>query len=106
MRIVERWLELELGKRISLVIAICYLSFPILPLQEEFPERFLITLVFLVCTLGFIWFSDVIGGFKGFVGGMYGGRVDKETPAVIVRIIGWAALLIPIVMFLIRVIHG
>lgn len=86
-------------KKSSLIIAIVYL---ILALVFGGVELFLITLALLIVALALIWFGeemgDYIGGFHR-IGKPY---ITKKSPGSLVSLFGWALLLLPIIVMLLK----
>ncbi len=86
-------------KKSSLIIAIVYL---ILALIFGGLELFLITLASLIVALALIWFGeemgDYIGGFHR-IGKPY---ITKKSPGSLVSLFGWALLLLPIIVMLLK----
>lgn len=86
-------------KKSSLIIAIVYL---ILALVFGGLELFLITLALLIVALALIWFGeemgDYIGGFHR-IGKPY---ITKKSPGSLVSLFGWALLLLPVIVMLLK----
>lgn len=90
-------------RKISLVIAIVYL---ILAFALGGLEWSLITLGLLIVALALIWFGeemgDYIGGFHR-IGKPY---ITKRSPGSLVSLFGWALLLLPIFVMLLKLIRN
>ena len=57
--------------------------------------------LFLMLPLGCIWFSDAMGGYTGLGLLGYGAPITKQSPGMLVRVMGWIVLLLPVVIGLI-----
>lgn len=90
-------------RKISLAIAIVYL---ILAFALGGLEWSLITLGLLIVALALIWFGeemgDYIGGFHR-IGKPY---ITKRSPGSLVSLFGWALLLLPIFVMLLKLIRN
>ncbi len=90
-------------RKISLAIAIVYL---ILALALGGLEWSLITLGLLIVALALIWFGeemgDYIGGFHR-IGKPY---ITKRSPGSLVSLFGWALLLLPIFVMLLKLMRN
>lgn len=86
-------------KKSSLIIAVVYL---ILALGLGGLQWFLITVALLIVSLALIWFGeemgDYIGGFHR-IGKPY---ITKKSPGSLVSLFGWALLLLPIIIVLLK----
>jgi hypothetical protein len=51
--------------------------------------------MFLILPLACIWFADAMGGYTGLTTSM---PITAPSPGVIVRILGWALLLLPLII--------
>ena len=63
MSMFEKWQELELGKKLSLIIAVGYLV--VACFGSDVPVGVLTFLAYLIWPLGCIWFGDELGAWTG-----------------------------------------
>ena len=99
----ERWRDLELGKKLSLIIAVGYLVSVCFLGGGDFAVNVLRVLVLLVLSLGLIWFGDEIGGYSGPISLT---RMVEPTPGVCMRFIGWVLLLLPLIVIVLTKAKG
>ncbi|MGZ4963770.1 MAG: hypothetical protein ACXWDN_02950 [Limisphaerales bacterium] len=83
------------NRAISAVVAIVYV---VLALILRGPVSALEVGIFAVLPLACIWFSEAMGSYTGLGGLAYGYPITKESPAVLVCVLGWIVLLLPIVV--------
>jgi len=57
-------------------------------------------LIPLAIPLGLIWFPGTISRSKGW--GWARSRIDRPTPPLAIRTLGWVFLLVPLVIFTVR----
>lgn len=57
-------------------------------------------LIPLAIPLGLIWFPGTISRSEGW--GWARGRIDRPTPPLAIRTLGWIFLLVPLVIFTVR----
>jgi hypothetical protein len=94
--------QITIGKLVSLAIAITYVA--IGAVSEIAAEHRVTPAVLMLCgvlliPLAMIWFPDELGSFTGYVG--RGGRIDNETPAPLVSVLGWFFLVgLPLLFYL------
>jgi len=53
--------------------------------------------IFLILPLGCIWFSDAMGGYTGLGLMAYDYPITKQSPGILVCIMGWVVLLLPVI---------
>jgi hypothetical protein len=53
--------------------------------------------IFLILPLGCIWFSDAMGGYVGLGLMAFDYPITKQSPGLLVCIMGWVVLLLPII---------
>ena len=58
------------------------------------PKAIGVTAMLVVPSLGLIWLDEELGEMTGMT--MRGGRIDKKSPAFLVRLFGWLFLLSPV----------
>ena len=90
-------------RKISIIIAIVYL---ILALIFGGFEWFLITLGLLIVALALIWFGEEMGEYLGGFHRIGKPYITKKSPGSLVSLFGWALLLLPIVVMLLRLIRN
>lgn len=88
-----------IGKLISLLIAIAYLTAAYL--QSGGEDAFKCGM-FLILPLACIWFSDAMGSFTGVMRGQY---INATTPGCLVALGGWILLLLPFVIGIIAALN-
>ena len=54
--------------------------------------------LFVILPLGCIWFSDAMGGYTGLGLLAYDYPITKQSPRLLVCIMGWVVLLLPVVI--------
>jgi hypothetical protein len=89
-----------IGKMVSLVVAIGYLGGLY---WAEGTEHLARVAVFLVFPLSFIWFSEEIGSYSGYLRGHH---VDAPSPGCLVAFFGWLFLLAPAVLLVVGWLWG
>lgn len=57
-------------------------------------KSFLVMAVFMIVSLGCIWFGDELGSFTGILGSQ---GITAKTPGVFIRFMGWVFLLGPVI---------
>ncbi len=89
-------MQITIGKILSLVIAIGYVTFAI----TYAGVAGLKWCAGLLVPLAFIWFPEEIGSLTGY---FRTGYVNVQTPAVMVSFIGWLFLVgLPVLIYLVR----
>ena len=91
-----------MARKVSLGIAIVYL---IAALIYGGWELLLIAAIVLIMPVAMIWFGDEIGEYvRGFhrIGKPY---ITKRSPGSLVSLFGWALLLAPIVIIILRLLR-
>jgi hypothetical protein len=53
--------------------------------------------IFLILPLGCIWFSDAMGGYVGLGLMAFDYPITKQSPGLLVCIMGWVVLLLPVI---------
>jgi hypothetical protein len=85
---------LTISRALSLLVAGGYVAVT----AAYLPPANLLRLCYLIFPLVLIWFPEELGSFTGYVG--RGGWIDKETPPILVSIMGWLLLLgLPVLMY-------
>jgi hypothetical protein len=90
-------------RKISLIIAVIYL---ILALIFGGLEWFLITLGLLIVALALIWFGEEMGEYLGGFHRIGKPYITKKSPGSLVSLFGWALLLLPVIIMLLRLIRN
>ena len=90
-------------RKISLIIAIAYL---ILALIFGGLEWFLITLGLLIVALALIWFGEEMGEYLGGFHRIGKPYITKKSPGSLVSLFGWALLLLPVIVILLKLIRN
>lgn len=80
------------NRLISVLVAVVYLAIAFAHGGME--PTFKIGM-FLILPLACIWFADAMGGYTGLTTSM---PITAPSPGVIVRILGWALLLLPLII--------
>jgi len=81
-----------IGKSISLLVAIAYLTTAYLHSGGEAAFK---VGMFLILPLACIWFSDAMGSFTGVMRGQY---INATTPGCLVAFGGWLLLALPLII--------
>lgn len=85
---------MTIGRWISLVLAAAFCIYAAL-LQP--PQLLVVALGYLVAPLAFIWFGDELGGCASRW------RINKPTPGIFVKLIGWILLcLTPLAVHMVK----
>ena len=91
-----------MARKASLGIAIVYL---IAALIYGGRELLLIAAIVLIMPVAMIWFGDEIGDYVGGFHRIGKPYITKRSPGSLVAFFGWAFLLAPIVIILIRLVR-
>jgi hypothetical protein len=92
----NRFMEITIGKFLSLVIAIGYLVMAAIDMalsEQGITYHLLGFVVILLFPLALIWFPEELGSFTGYVG--RGGYIDTESPPALISFMGWLFLVGP-----------
>lgn len=91
-----------MARRASLGIAIIYL---IAALIYGGWELLLIAAIVLIMPVAMIWFGDEIGDYVGGFHRIGKPYITKRSPGSLVSLFGWALLLAPIVILILRLLR-
>ena len=86
------------NRTISAILALAYI---VLATVARGPGLALKAAIFVILPLACIWFSEAMGRYTGLGGLAYGFPITRESPAILVCIMGWIVLLLPIVVVVI-----
>ena len=86
-------------RRASLIIAAVYL---VLSVVLGGLMWFLMTILLLIVALALIWFCDEIGDYTGGFHRVGRPYITKKSPGVLVSLFGWLLLLLPVIIFLLK----
>ena len=85
-------LSITIDKLVALGIALIYMVLGCF----GGPKALLATVIFVVPSLGLIWFAEELGEMTGM--SMRGGTINKASPPFLIRLFGWLFLLSPVVL--------
>ncbi len=91
-----------MARKVSLGIAIVYL---IAALIYGGWELLLIAAIVLIMPVAMIWFGDEIGDYVGGFHRIGKPYITKRSPGSLVSLFGWALLLAPIVIIILRLLR-
>jgi len=91
-----------MARKVSLGIAIVYL---IAALIYGGWELLLIAAIVLIMPVAMIWFGDEIGEYVGGFHRIGKPYITKRSPGSLVSLFGWALLLAPIVIIILRLLR-
>ena len=91
-----------MARKVSLGIAIVYL---IAALIYGGWELLLIAAIVLIMPVAMIWFGDEIGEYVGGFHRIGKPYITKRSPGSLVSLFGWALLLAPIVIIMLRLLR-
>lgn len=85
-------LSVTIDKLVALGIGLIYLVFACF----GGPKAIGVVVMFVLPSLGLIWFDEQLGEMTGM--SIRGGRVNKTSPAFLIRLFGWLFLLAPVAL--------
>lgn len=91
-----------MARKLSLVIVLVYL---VAALIYGGWELLLIAAIVLIMPIAMIWFGDEIGDYVGGFHRIGKPYITKRSPGSLVSLFGWALLLAPIVIIILRLVR-
>jgi len=90
------------ARKLSLAIALVYL---VAALIYGGWELLLIAAIVLIMPMAMIWFGDEIGDYVGGFHRIGKPYITKRSPGSLVSLFGWALLLAPVVIIVLRLVR-
>ena len=91
-----------MARKLSLAIALVYL---VAALIYGGWELLLIAAIVLIMPMAMIWFGDEIGDYVGGFHRIGKPYITKRSPGSLVSLFGWALLLAPVVIIVLRLVR-